>query len=411
MTTIAASTVVTPAGILAPGQVTVEHGVIVDVRAGRGAAPDRILCPGFVDLQVNGHDDIHVATAEGDDWERLDETLLAQGVTAWCPTLITAPLDSFAAPLERIAVAAARPDSTDRPAILGAHLEGPFLGGAPGAHPVEHLRGFDRAWIDALPEIVRVVTLAPELDGASEVIAAFVQRGVLVSLGHSTATYEECMAATDAGARLVTHLFNGMSPLHHRRPGLVGAALTDDRLVPSLIADGVHVHPAALRTAARAKGYGRWVLVTDSVGWRDARLGPRGDGRRCAAPGGWHDRRLGADDGLSRRPHGPRCRDQPDRHDPRGGHDAGAATRARRDARHDRAGLARRPRRARFRDTHRPPDLGGGGLRGNWSGSADHVDLVGVPVDVWAAAAVCIGGRSGDNGRGGQREQRSDQGT
>jgi N-acetylglucosamine-6-phosphate deacetylase len=113
-----------------------------------------------------------------------------------------------------------------------------------------------------------VMTLGPEQPLALEAIAALVARGVLVSMGHSKATHERAVAGAAAGARLVTHLFNGMSGLHHRAPGLLGAALSDDRLVPSLIADGVHVHVAALRAAARAKGRGGWILVTDAVGWQ-----------------------------------------------------------------------------------------------------------------------------------------------
>jgi N-acetylglucosamine-6-phosphate deacetylase len=112
------------------------------------------------------------------------------------------------------------------------------------------------------------MTLGPEQPLGLDAIAALVAQGVLVSMGHSKATYERAIAGADAGAQLVTHLFNGMGPLHHRSPGLLGAALSDDRLVPSLIADGVHVHPAALRAAARAKGRGGWVLVTDAVGWQ-----------------------------------------------------------------------------------------------------------------------------------------------
>lgn len=269
METLRASTVVTPDALLSPGEVSVEDGVIVDVRPTTGVAPDRVLCPGFIDVQVNGHDDVHCSTAIGDAWERMDSLLVAQGVTAWCPTLVTAPLDAFADPLKRIAEAAARPASPTRPAILGAHLEGPFLGDAHGAHNPEWVKDLDRAWLAALPDIVCLMTLGPELDGATEAIRALVDRGVLVSLGHSMATYEQTIAGADAGARLVTHLFNGMAPLHHRNPGILGAALSDDRLTPSLIADGVHVHPAALRAAARAKGRGNWVLVTDAVGWRD----------------------------------------------------------------------------------------------------------------------------------------------
>jgi N-acetylglucosamine-6-phosphate deacetylase len=274
--TIAASTVVTPEALLTPGEVTIEGGVIVDVRPTTGPAPDRVLCPGFIDLQVNGHDDVHVANATGAAWDRMDEILVAQGVTSWCPTLVTAPLDAFAAPLAEITAAAARPPAPARPAILGAHLEGPFLGGAHGAHNPAWVRDLDMDWLASLPPVVKVITLGPELAGAAAAITALVARGVLVSLGHSNATYEQTIAGADAGARLVTHLFNGMTALHHRTPGILGAALSDDRLTPSLIADGVHVHPAALRAAARAKGAGGWVLVTDAVGWRDESGGRRG---------------------------------------------------------------------------------------------------------------------------------------
>jgi N-acetylglucosamine-6-phosphate deacetylase len=236
-----------------------------------GTVADRVLAPGLVDLQVNGIDDVDVATAEGADWERLDGLLAAQGVTTWCPTLVTAPLDRYAAPLSRIAEAAARPGP--RPAIAGAHLEGPFLGGKPGAHPVDLIIPVDRAWLDALPPIVRIVTVAPEPPGALDAIAGLAARGVLVSLGHSAATIDQARAGVDAGARLVTHGYNGMSGLDHRAPGMVGALLTDDRVAVSLIADLVHVHPAALEVAFRCKPADRVVLVTDAVAWRRGRVG------------------------------------------------------------------------------------------------------------------------------------------
>jgi N-acetylglucosamine-6-phosphate deacetylase len=268
VTTLAASVVVTPDGILTPGEVSVDEGVIVDVRAHRGNAPERVLLPGFIDVQVNGHVDVDVATADGDDWDRIDHLLSSQGVTAWCPTIVTAPLDVYPDRLERIGQAARRPPAPARPTILGAHLEGPFLGDAHGAHVPEWVIPLDLDWLAALPPIVRVMTLGPEQPLALDAIRLLVARGVLVSMGHSKATYEQAEAGADAGARLVTHLFNGMAPLHHRTPGILGAALSDDRLTPSLIADGVHVHPAALRAAARAKGRGKWVLVTDAVGWQ-----------------------------------------------------------------------------------------------------------------------------------------------
>jgi N-acetylglucosamine-6-phosphate deacetylase len=165
--------------------------------------------------------------------------------------------------LDRLeAVRAARPD-----AVLGVHLEGPFLGGAPGAHPTELLRPVDLDWLVALCDryggLVRLVTLAPEADPGLRAISALRDRGVVVALGHSTVDFEGACAAADAGATLATHLFNGMGPLHHRAPGLPGAALTYRPLVPSLIPDGVHVHPAMVRLALGARPDA--VLVTDAV--------------------------------------------------------------------------------------------------------------------------------------------------
>lgn len=269
MTTIAGH-VVSPS-FEGPGTVALDGARIGSVTPAP-RAPERILLPGFIDLQVNGHEDIDCATAAGGDWERMDKLLVEQGVTTWCPTLVTAPLDSFAAPLERIAAAANRRGGAGRPHIAGAHLEGPFLGGAPGAHPRDLLVPIDLEWLATLPPIVKVMTLAPELPRALEAIRLLTEAGVLVSLGHSTCTYEQAIAGAAAGARLVTHLFNGMGPLHHRNPGLPGAALSDDRLTPSVIADNIHVHPAVVRMALAATGC---VLVTDAVAWRRRHAGAR----------------------------------------------------------------------------------------------------------------------------------------
>lgn len=287
MTTLTAARVVTATEVVAPGQVEVDDGRITAVGPGPSDAPDITLCPGFVDLQVNGIGSIDVAAAHGADWDELDRLLLAQGVTAWCPTLVTSALDAYEGPLARIAEAAAR--SGPRPRVLGAHLEGPFLGGAPGAHRRHLIRPLDSQWLDALPEVVRLITLAPEQEGVAGAIAALRQRGVTVALGHSTATFEESDAAADAGATLVTHCFNGMASLHHRTPGLAGAALSDDRLTVSVIADLVHVHPAVLSVVFRAKGPGRVAVVTDAVAWAAAdlvELGVRVDGAAPTLPDG-----------------------------------------------------------------------------------------------------------------------------
>lgn len=236
------------------------------------SAPTRRLVPGFVDLQVNGIDDIDVATADGNDWDRLDQLLLAQGVTSWCPTLVTSPLTAYARPLARIAEAARRGGA--RPHLVGAHLEGPFLGGAPGAHRPELIVPIDLQWLADLPPAVRVLTIGPEQPLALEAIRLLTGAGRLVALGHTRADEQEFDAAVAAGARLTTHLFNGMTGVHHRNLGVAAAALTNDAVAASLIADGVHVHPRVLRIAFAALGAERAVLVTDSVAWRSGAAGP-----------------------------------------------------------------------------------------------------------------------------------------
>jgi N-acetylglucosamine-6-phosphate deacetylase len=250
--------------------VLVDGRRIVEVRPATGPTPQRTLVPGFVDLQVNGIDDVDVATADTAGWQRLDHLLIAQGTTTWCPTLVTAPMPAYPDRLAAVVEAAARPGV--RPHIAGVHLEGPFLGGRPGAHPTQHLQPIDRAWLDGLDPAPAVLTLAPELDGAADAVTALAARGTLVAMGHSSAGLDDVDACTQAGARLVTHLFNGMAALDHRQPGLLAAALADPRLVPSLIADLVHVHPVVLKAAMHAKGPGGWILVTDAVGWRGPSL-------------------------------------------------------------------------------------------------------------------------------------------
>ncbi|HYV60676.1 MAG TPA: amidohydrolase family protein [Acidimicrobiia bacterium] len=272
MTSVLASAALCPPGPPAPGWVAIEDGLIVET--GSGAPPagaldagPALLAPGLIDLQVNGVGDDDFATGDLEAWWRAGRSQLADGVTAFCPTLVTAPLDDYDAPLSHAQAARSGTDAHRVASIVGVHLEGPFLGGAPGAHPVELVRPVDLEWLrrlmSAFPGLVSIVTLAPEADPELAATRLLSEQGVSVALGHSTATYDEARAAADAGARLVTHLFNGMGPLHHREPGLAGAALDDERLTPTLIADLVHVHPAALRLAIARKR--NVALVTDRV--------------------------------------------------------------------------------------------------------------------------------------------------
>jgi N-acetylglucosamine-6-phosphate deacetylase len=272
VTRVLAAAAVCPPGPPRPGWVAIDAGMIDEV--GWSSAPadaidlgSALLAPGFVDLQVNGVGDVDFASTDANGWRTGGRAQLEEGVTAYCPALVTTRLDEYAPALERVRAARVEARDGPLPAILGVHLEGPFLGGAPGAHPVQLIRSANCDWLrgllDAFPGVVSMVTLAPEADpdlAATRVLRA---RGVRVALGHSTATYAQAIAAVDAGASLVTHLFNGMGPLHHREPGLAGVALDDERVTPTLIADLVHVHPVTLRLAIGRKP--NVALVTDRV--------------------------------------------------------------------------------------------------------------------------------------------------
>ena len=238
---------------------TLGSDVLVHEAAGLLAAP------GYVDLQCNGGLGIDLAREPERLWE-LAALLPRFGVTAWLPTIVTAPEGIIDRAIAALAVGP--PEGWAGAVPLGLHLEGPFLSPTKkGAHPEGLLRPPSlqsiAGWSKAAG--VALVTLAPDLPGSSEVLAALVERGVVVSLGHTPATFAQATAGVDAGARWVTHLFNAMAPLHHREPGLAGAALTDERLHVGLIPDGIHVHPQIVALAQQALGE-RLTIVTDAVG-------------------------------------------------------------------------------------------------------------------------------------------------
>ncbi len=240
---------------------------IVNVGAGNNNS-DAVLLPGFIDLQVNGIGDVDFGIA--DDQHAIStalDAMAALGTTSCVPTVVTAPLDAYDATLERIRRARDLPDASTRCSILGVHLEGPFLGGAPGAHPQHLIRSMDLAWLQSLldrhGDLIKMVTLAPEADPNFAGIKMLAARGVLVAIGHSDCSYETATAAVDAGARVATHLYNAMSGLHHRTPGLAMAALIDDRVTPTIIADLHHVGAPALQLAFAATP--RLALITDAV--------------------------------------------------------------------------------------------------------------------------------------------------
>jgi len=222
------------------------------------------LTPGFIDLQINGGFGYDFTAAPETIWAVAAE-LPCYGVTSFLPTVITSPLQT----VDQARAVVARPPAGFLGATpFGLHVEGPFLNPQKrGAHNPTHLRVPDPAAVAGWsPETgVRLVTLAPELPGALAVVEALVARGVVVSAGHSAATYAEAQAGFAAGIRYGTHLFNAMSRLDHREPGLVGALLSAPEVAVGLIADGVHVHPALVGLVWRALGGHRLTLVTDAM--------------------------------------------------------------------------------------------------------------------------------------------------
>jgi len=238
---------------------------------------DAILAPGFVDIHMHGGAGLDVMQAGLAELPHLNKFLTTHGVTGYFPTTVAAPLDQTYRSLERLAdaIEAAQgslPSDGDgvqaRP--LGIHLEGPFLSHKRrGVHPPEYLveptlEVFERLW-QAARGHVSMMTIAPELPGALEVIAEAARRKVCVSIGHSDAVLEAARAGVRAGARHATHTFNAMRPLDHRDPGILGEVLTDGQLTADIIVDGIHVAPEVLQLFLQAKGLDRSVLITDAT--------------------------------------------------------------------------------------------------------------------------------------------------
>ncbi len=247
-------------GAFLPGDVEIVDGRIAAIGL---ASPDGrgFAVPGFVDLQVNGFAGVDFLAADAAAFARASDALLETGVTGYLPTLITSTEENVVAALREV------PPATNGARILGVHLEGPFLSPARlGTHPAAARRDPDPALLERLLAAgpVRLVTLAPELPGAFELIDLLLLRGVAVSFGHTDAGGEEAHAAFDRGVHTVTHLFNAMRPFGHRDPGIAGAALTRPDVVVQIIVDGVHLAPDTVRLVWEAAA-GRVALVTDAV--------------------------------------------------------------------------------------------------------------------------------------------------
>lgn len=265
--------VVTPEGVLSPGWIRLAGSRIDAVGPGEPPGPTRLpltdlggawVLPGFVDMHVHGGGGTSFTEGTAEDARRAAEFHRRNGSTTMLASLVTAPLADLEARAAMLAGLAAEG------VIAGLHLEGPFLAAARcGAQDPRHMIAPDVAAFASLHAAaagqLRVITLAAELPGATDLITAAVQAGVIAAVGHTDATADVTSAAVDAGASHATHLFNGMRPLHHREPGPVGALLDRDEVSCEVIADGVHLHDTAIRLVARAAGPGRLVLITDAM--------------------------------------------------------------------------------------------------------------------------------------------------
>jgi N-acetylglucosamine-6-phosphate deacetylase len=273
---IIGGSVVTSSEVIGQGTVLCEDGRIVFVGASRDAeagsrtvdATGKFVLPGFIDTHVHGSggDDVMMHGSAG--IRRASRAMLRYGTTAWMPTTIAA---RHAELMKAVADTLAAENNPDPAAeILGIHLEGPYINlKFKGAQPVEGIRDPDfdecRELIEAGQGRVKIMTLAPELPGAMELIRWLKSQGVALSLGHSDADYDTALAGIEAGATRATHLYNAMSGLHHRKPGLAAACLNEPGITAEIILDGVHVNPQMARLAIRAKGRDGICLITDAA--------------------------------------------------------------------------------------------------------------------------------------------------
>jgi len=271
--------VFSPEGVMPCATVVAENGKISLVSSGEVPDPrdgsafldlrGKKLVPGFIDIHTHGMLGLDTNEAGPESFSKFSAGMASHGVTSFLPTTLACSAET----LKAIVKNARSADSCAGANILGLHLESNFISlKFKGAQPAESIvtpadgKGAELLEIiEGASDIVRIVTVAPEIPGGVELVRRLSGKGFIVSLGHSAATYEEAKAGFKAGAAHATHLFNAMPPLHHRNPGLVGAALEDGNVFAEIICDGLHVHPAVVKTVIKAKGFGRVVPVSDAL--------------------------------------------------------------------------------------------------------------------------------------------------
>jgi N-acetylglucosamine-6-phosphate deacetylase len=276
-----ASQMCTSSGVIKHPRVVIEDGLFAQVGsrddfefpAGSKVSrfDDATFAPGYIDIHIHGGGGHDVMEATPEALLSVERSMAKHGVTSYLATTVTAPVPATLESLKRLGDwTGTKQNPEGRSVPLGVHLEGPFISHAKrGVHPPSHIQPpsieLFQQMFDAAGGAVRLMTVAPEGVGSSEMIAHAVSKGVQVSVGHSDATLEQTGGAIDAGARHATHVFNAMRALDHREPGILGAVLTDDRVSAEIIVDGVHVHPDIVKLLVQAKTAERVVLVTDAI--------------------------------------------------------------------------------------------------------------------------------------------------
>lgn len=264
-------------GMIKQGSLRLRNGKIAEISAAKIVDkndevvefPGHFHClPGFIDLHVHGANGFDVMDADPQGLRVISETLAREGVTSFLATTMTAGVAQIEKALTT--VDSFRRTDYQGAEILGVHLEGPFISPKKaGAQDLQHALLPDinllMHWQQLANQVIKLVTLAPELPGSEAFIQALRQQNIVVSLGHTDATYQEARQAITAGCQHATHLFNAMRGLHQREPGTVGAVLTANNVMAELIVDGEHVHPAMVELAVKMKGLDRLILVTDAM--------------------------------------------------------------------------------------------------------------------------------------------------
>lgn len=268
--TLTARRLLTPQGTIDHPVITVEDGLIQSIESASSSRDDTTLAATFVDIHMHGAASHDVMEATPEALATVSRFLATRGVGRYLPTTVTAPVERTLRSLEGIADAIESPVKGSAIPI-GIHLEGPFISHVKrGVHPPADIQPASIALFDRFQEAarghIRLMTIAPETEGALELIEHAAKQGVKLSLGHSNATAAETLAGVALGATSATHTYNAMRPLGHREPGILGTVLDDERLFSELICDGIHVSPELVRLWLKAKGTDKAILVTDSMG-------------------------------------------------------------------------------------------------------------------------------------------------